>query len=425
MRIAMVVTAFPAVSETFILHQITGLLDLGHDVRIVSLRRPEDQPVHGEVEEYDLLSRTRYVEMPQSRLAMLGRAVPALFGLFRRHGWNALDAISLMHRRFGLPHPRDLAVTEDIVQSIKQCDIVHCHFGMTGLDVLPGSALARTPLVVTFHGIDASAYIQQMGRDCYSRLFDRGDGFMAVSEYIRQRLLDAGCPAEKLVVHYISSRLRDIDFRVRRRASGQPTEILTIGRLVEKKGLEYSIRAVVELLDRGYSVRYRIAGEGALRQKLEDQIAACDATGQIALLGQCDRRQVCDLLNEAHIFCLSSVMASDGDTEGMPVVLREAQAAGLPTVTTDHAGNPEALLDGESGFVVPERDGDALAERLAYLIDNPETWPEMGRKGRAFVEDHFDVRKLNRRLVSIYEDVIAGRSPRQGDEPQHAATEEA
>jgi len=112
------------------------------------------------------------------------------------------------------------------------------------------------------------------------------------------------------------------------------------------------------------------------------------------------------LYDEASIFLLSSVTAQNGDQEGMGLVILEAQAVGLPVLSTQHDGIPEAVVDGQSAFLVPERDVDALADRLTYLIEHPDIWPHMAQVGRAHVEDQYDIEVLNDRLAAIYREVV-------------------
>lgn len=113
-----------------------------------------------------------------------------------------------------------------------------------------------------------------------------------------------------------------------------------------------------------------------------------------------------EILNNAHLFIAPSVTAKDGNQDAPINVLKEAMAMGLPAISTDHGGIPELVEDGVSGFLVPERDVDALVEKLGYLIEHPEIWTEMGRAGRAYVEAHYDLNKLNDQLVAIYRQVL-------------------
>ena len=126
----------------------------------------------------------------------------------------------------------------------------------------------------------------------------------------------------------------------------------------------------------------------------------------VKFLGGVEQEKVLDLYKQAHIFLLSSVTASNGDREGQALVLQEAQAVGLPIISTIHNGIPEGVRDGISGFLVPERDVEALVDRLIYLIKNQELWPHMGRAGRELVEKNYNIEKLCKRLVKMYQELI-------------------
>ena len=180
-------------------------------------------------------------------------------------------------------------------------------------------------------------------------------------------------------------------------------KILTVARLTEKKGLEYSLKAIRHLLNKGFIIEYTIVGDGPLEKQLRDMAIELQLQHQVHFLGKADQNEIVTLYKQSHLFLLPSVTAFDGDQEGIPVVLMEAQACGLPVISTWHTGIPELVVDGVSGFLVPEKDVDALTEKLAYLIEHPELWPEMGRRGREIVQEHFDSDKLNHRLVEIYQ----------------------
>ena len=144
-----------------------------------------------------------------------------------------------------------------------------------------------------------------------------------------------------------------------------------------------------------------MAGVYAYHRKFDIAIS-CIGTG----IGGLNQDEVIDICNQAHIFLLPSITASNGDKEGQALVLQEAQAVGLPVISTLHNGIPEGVIDGKSGFLVPEKDAGALAERIEYLIEHSELWPEMGRIGRKFVESKYDIKKLNEELINIYESLI-------------------
>ena len=140
--------------------------------------------------------------------------------------------------------------------------------------------------------------------------------------------------------------------------------------------------------------------------ELQQQIEELNASNTIKLLGWKQRNEVVEELDRSHILLAPSILGKNGTQEGIPSVLKEAMAMGLPVVSTQLSGIPELIQDGVSGFIIPQRDVDALIDKLGYLIEHPEVWPEMGHAGRAFIEKNYDVHKLNDRLVEIYQELL-------------------
>ena len=155
-----------------------------------------------------------------------------------------------------------------------------------------------------------------------------------------------------------------------------------------------------------------IAGDGPLRNDLERMVTDLGLGAEVHLAGPKTRDEVLTLLGEAHLLVAPSVTAASGETEGIPNVLKEAMATGIPAIGTWHSGIPELVTDGVSGLLVPERDVDALAEALVTLVDHPGRWPAMGLAGRQRVEAEFDSDKLNKDLVELYEQLLLEASRR-------------
>lgn len=171
--------------------------------------------------------------------------------------------------------------------------------------------------------------------------------------------------------------------------------------------MEYGIRAVAKLASVNQNIEYNVVGDGPLREDLQRLIQELNAGDVVKLLGWKQQQEIVEILNDADILLAPSVTSKDGDQEGTPVVLMEAMAMGLPVVSTKHSGIPELVENGVSGFLVPERDVDTLVEKLGYLIEHPELWSGMGRAGRAYIEEHYNIDKLNDRLVNIYQHLLA------------------
>jgi colanic acid/amylovoran biosynthesis glycosyltransferase len=255
--------------------------------------------------------------------------------------------------------------------------------------------------MVTFHGYDANLHPRYAFRKKYRRLFQQADLCTANSHYTRAKVIELGCDPAKIRVLPMGIRLDRFPFAARRLPAGETLHVLTVARLVEKKGIAYGICAVA-LLARTCAVRYTIVGEGPQRKLLHALVGALGMHEQIVLVGQQDEHAVRAYYAQAHVFMLPSVSARDGDEEGQGVVLQEAQAMGLPVVATHHNGFPESVLDGVSGVLVPERNVEALAEALRQLREQESAWPQMGAAGRQFVSERFDMQLLAQQLVELY-----------------------
>jgi colanic acid/amylovoran biosynthesis glycosyltransferase len=433
LRIAMFVGSFPEVSETFILHQITGLLDLGHQVQIYANSKPEPgAPVHPEVDRYRLLERTTYINGPAESLdwdlpvwplhgrtwppgsatsipnsIRLARALPKLLRCLAtepRLTLQTLDAREYGCQATSLSALYRLAT---LLAAAKQYDVLHAHFGPVANSFRFARSLWRAPLVVTFHGYDFCAVPREEGPNVYQHLFRTVDAVTVNSEYTRAKVIELGCAAQRIHSLHVGLNLDQFRFRDRVRHPNEPVRILSVGRLVEKKGIEYSIRAVASVRQKHPDLRYDIIGDGPLKPSLEQLISELGLGQNVTLHGSRDSVFVQERMAEAHLFMLTSVTAADGDQEGTPVSLMEAHASGLPVLSTRHSGIPEVVLDGASGFLLQERDVQGLAEKTHYLIEHPEICRAMGARGRQHVEDQFDIRKLNRDLAALYEGTAA------------------
>lgn len=409
MRVAFIVQQFPALSETFILNQITGLLDNGIQVDIFAYSKGQEDKVHPDVKKYNLLSRTNYFDMPVNRLRRIIYAIEILIVNSFSNKWVLLKSLNILRYK---NKARSLRLFYNCLPFLnkKRYDIIHCHFGPNGnFGILAKDVGAvEGKIITTFYGHDLSALVQNTSNNPYQILFKKGDLFIAICNNFHERLLNLGCDDRKIVVHRIGIDLHKFVYSERRPLLGKQTIILTLARLVEKKGHEYAIRAIDKLLQKHENILYIIAGDGPLRSKLESLVSELGIEKHVTFIGAVDQNEYIKLYQKAHFLILPSITASNGDQEGTPVVLIEAQATGLPVVSIYHSGIPECILDGESGFLVPEKDVDALAGKIGYLIEHPELWPEMGNSGRKFVEENYDINKLNKQLDRIYQACLAG-----------------
>jgi colanic acid/amylovoran biosynthesis glycosyltransferase len=217
-----------------------------------------------------------------------------------------------------------------------------------------------------------------------------------------ERLLEAGCDRSKVVVLHSGIDCARFQYIERHHRKGEAMRIVTIGRLTEKKGIAFAIQAVAQVIASGRNLSYTIVGEGPLRAELLRLVEELDLSKHVQLLGWRTRDQVVDLIEAAHVLLAPSVTAADGDEEGIPNSVKEAMASGMQVVSTNHGGIPELVEDGVSGYLVPQRDVEAIADRLRQLIDHPQAWANMGQAARKRVMAEFDIDKLNDELVRLY-----------------------
>lgn len=289
--------------------------------------------------------------------------------------------------------------------------LIHAHFGLDGVSALPLVQALKVPLLVTFHGFDATVKDEFARQSFYrhrlyvkkrARLQQQAALFIAVSKFIAELLRRQNFPAEKIAPHYIGidPNLFQPDPAIVR----EPI-VLFVGRLVEKKGCDYLIRAMKVVQATRPELKLVIIGDGKLRSELERQAEA--ELENYQFLGAQSHERVRAWLNRAKLFCAPSVTAATGDAEGFGIVFAEAQAMGLPVVSFATGGIPEAVAHGETGFLAPERDWPQLANYILRLLHDETLWQEFSRRGQTWVRENFDIHRQTQKLEEIYRSVIA------------------
>jgi colanic acid/amylovoran biosynthesis glycosyltransferase len=407
MRVAFFLEGFPRLSETFILSQITGLIDRGIEVDIYAARPEPGTLTHPDVGRYDLLSRTHYHERPSDQL--VSRNLRNLRLMARRVSADPIAVPKLLRLARHASMDTWLSPLYDAHPAARQrsYDIVHAHYGRLGTRAVMLRELGwmAGKVVTSFHAYDISSYVRDRGPGVYDLLFSRGDLFLPISLHGERKLLGLGCPKERLAVHRMGIDCRDLPFRRPRGGAGEPTRFVGIGRLVEKKGFEYLIDAFAKSRARPRAT-LTLVGDGPLRNALRQRVADLELTQSVRLIGWQIQPVVRQLLVDSDVLVAPSVTAVSGDEEGIPVAIMEAMATGLPVISTWHAGIPELVNDGVSGLLVPERNCAALTTCLDTLHENRGLWPGMATAGRKIVESEYDVNSLNDELVRRYERIV-------------------
>ncbi|MEB3217458.1 MAG: glycosyltransferase [Nostocales cyanobacterium 94392] len=417
MKIAFIVDKFPVLSETFVINQITGLIERGHEVHIYG-RQTDDNKLHPDVEKYKLIERTRYLpEIPKNYLWRLFNVLYLLSKKFYQAPFVLLRSLNIFKYGKRAASLRLFYSTLPFLNA-PEYDIIHCQFGRQAVCkfgpytyegiILRDIGAVKGKLLTTFRGYDISWYVYKYGEKVYDELFQKGDFFYTNCEFFRQRAIQLGCDQKKIIVHGSGIDCSRFKFKARYPDDSGLIRIATTGRLIEKKGIEYAIRAIAEVVKVYPNVEFNIIGDGELKEHFAQIIQELNIADKVHLKGWRNQKEIITILDETHIFVAPSVTASDGNQDAPVNTLKEAMAMGLPVIGTLHGGIPELIEDGISGFLVPERDASAIADKLIYLIEHPEIWQQIGSSGREKVETDYDINKLNSELVEIYQLTLSG-----------------
>ena len=283
--------------------------------------------------------------------------------------------------------------------------LVNAHFAMDGANALALARAVNVPLIVTLHGNDVTAseplHRRAIRGQLYllrrERMWKTTKVFLCASDFLRRRAIEIGFPEDKLKTHYIGVNLKFFCPP----ADDQPRQnVLFVGRLVEKKGCTYLIQAMQKVQSRSPLARLVVIGDGPERANLEAQARSlgihCDFRG--AQASSVVRQE----MSCARVFCVPSVAAKNGDSEGLGIVFAEAQAMGVPVVSSLHGGIPEVVCDGSTGLLAPERDHSRLAEHIARFFADETFWKDCSRKAQAWISDRFDIRRQTVSLEETY-----------------------
>lgn len=280
--------------------------------------------------------------------------------------------------------------------------LLHAHFATSARPALQLVDALGIPLVMTFHGHDiAKRPRNRADSERRHALFRRVDRAIAVSDFIADRLENAGCPLEKIIVHHIGV---DTNQFVPGAAVTKP-RVLFVGRLVAKKGLDHLLRAFPAVLERAPGAELVIVGDGPLRAQHEALAASLGLSPTFT--GVQTPAEVRGWLQTSRILAAPSVVTESGDAEGLPITIMEALATGLPVVAFPSGGSADGVRNGETGFVVEPGDEAALADAIVRVLTDDETRARMSTNARAFALGHFSVTRQTAELERIYDEVLA------------------
>lgn len=380
MNVLYYVNEFPKVSETFVLNELYELNRRGHNVAVFALREGDREISHEEYHDLDIpvyyvnLSFTDVVnllpewsflsetlDILQSTLSIFPVEIVAVNLVTGTHFVNFVDKLDF------------------------DVDVIHGHFANNvKIAQIYAARYHDIPSTVTAHAYEIfSAQTEEQVR----YICENVNHVFVPSEYNEEYLRDE-IGVENTFTKVPATTTVD---KFEPCAETVPNRILTVGRLTEKKGHEYGIDAVAELVDQGYDIEYHIVGTGEREQQLRKQAKEYDIKEHVSFLGHVSDEQLKVELSEASIFLLPCVIASDGDRDAMPVVLKEAMAAETACVSTTVSAIPELITDGKDGILVPPKDSKELSVTMKTLLENSQWREELAQKGKKTVVNEFDI----------------------------------
>jgi len=291
--------------------------------------------------------------------------------------------------------------------------LLHSHFGYIGFSDLKIAQKLKIPHITTFYGCDISMPQREpaWGKK-YHQLFAECELFLTEGNYMKKCLIDLGCGKEKIIVQHIGVDLEKIPYVSRKIGSDGKIKILASGTFTEKKGLPYAIEAFAHVKEKYKDIEFILIGgvpnetylpHIKIRDAIFNVIDKYKLRDSVKILGYLPYDEYLKVSQQAHIFISPSVHAENGDTEGgAPVSIIEMSASGMPIISTFHCDIPEVVINGETGYLAPERDVDALVDKLDYLISHPEQWQDMGQKGRQHIQKEYDLIKQVEKLENLY-----------------------
>ncbi len=308
-------------------------------------------------------------------------------------GLDGLLNTASFHLNLPLPYYRK------IIRQLKP-DVIHAHFGYDAQKLVSISNSENIPLVVSFYGSDVSRLPSERGwKKRYKKLANDGSHFIAASEFMKNQLIALGFPKNKISVIYFGLDLGDLIYSEK---SFDNLTIMMAGRLVEKKGFEYALKAIGMLSARGFEIAVSIFGDGPLLGKLKTLTVELGISHQVEFLGFCPVDEIIKAHDKHTLFLAPSVTAPDGDMEGLPNTILEAMAKGTPVVSTSHAAIPEAIDHGTSGFIVNEKDPAVISDIIENILKGMYDLKSISKNGRAVAEKKFNIKRMVQNVEEVY-----------------------
>lgn len=283
----------------------------------------------------------------------------------------------------------------DIKQALKKSlkenkiEVVLAEYGTTAARVLPICIELNLPLIVHFHGYDATVYDVLKQHNNYKELFAYAKYIIAVSKAMFEQLINIGCPKEKLILNTYGPN----DDFLKLTPTLEIEQFIAIGRFTDKKAPYYTILAFKQVVDQNTNAKLIMAGDGHLLNTCKNLVKLYQLEKNVTFVGVITPNEFREYLKNCRAFVQHSITAENGDMEGTPLAVLEASAASIPVISTNHAGIPDVVINNETGYLVDEHDVNTMATKMIDLLNDKEKASKMGKTAKQRIQDHFSMQK--------------------------------
>lgn len=382
---------FPRLSQSFILNELYYLHKAGHNVAVFSINRPDSTVEHDELSEVDV--PVGYADDPSPSDISYG-----LTTLTRNRLGKSLQ-LDTMRQKVGTLYLA--SCFHQFVHSLPyDVDVVHSHFLRWN----------KLPAALVAHEIGATATITGHAYDIFERenrafintIYDMFDSLFTISKYNMSFLENEfnfyGC------LKHVRMGIRPEKFAPT--DSVEQKQLLTVARHIEKKGIEYAVEAISQIIADHPSLEYRIVGEGPRTDRLKRLAGAKGLRDQVTFLGTIDDERLVQEIDDCTAFVLPCIVAKNGDRDGIPVSLMEAMAMETPVISTFVSGIPELITDGKTGFLVSSGQPDRLAETIDIVLSEDHRREQVGRAARETIVERFSTKVTGKRLETLFRETV-------------------
>ncbi|WP_242117937.1 glycosyltransferase family 4 protein [Aestuariivivens sediminicola] len=402
MKIAVIVSKFPALTETFIVNQLVFLKSSGHTVHIYAQKLDtENAYINPLIERYNLLVDAQELNwrnfMPYNkwqRYVHIWRTLMHSSSLF----WALLKSLNIFIYGLSALNGNQFFRTKYLNHfALEKYDVVHVHFANNALNIIEMLNNFQNKKVVSFHGYDAHRFDASF----YKPLREISDiSYVVNTKYTRDKVVKLGFNTSRISIIPVGV---DSSFFISRKRTNMSINVLFVGRLIKLKAPLFSIKIIEKLIKQyNFQVYFNIIGDGKEYDKCFRYITENNLEKFVHLLGEKAPDEVKNYMNSSDIFLFPGICNENGRCEAQGLVIQEAQSMELPVVISDAGGMSEGIINGKTGFVVNEKDLDGFVDRIIFLIQNPEKRKEMGKAGRLFVVKHYDNEILGNKLLELY-----------------------